>query len=199
MLLLKTTGLRNRRIRHAYKYLKDILMFNAFILLYMEGCMEVVISAYVNLFSNVFYTKSDLISFYFSYVALFISVILLPAGLIFVLNVRKKALECNYWKKRFGSVYEGIRTDNKWALSYNLIQVLRRLLFLFVVFHPGFAMPSSLRIIAVIYITLFINIYQVNTRPFEDKSKNNLENFNETVIFCVTFLVILFTDYLNVD
>jgi hypothetical protein len=199
MLVLKLTGMRSRKIRHAYKYLKDILMFNAFILLFMEGCMEVVISAFVNLYSNVFYTRSDVISYYFSYLALVITVILLPAGLIFVINVRKKALQCNYWKKRFGSVYEGIRIDSKWALSYNLFQVLRRLLFLFVVFHPGFEMPSSLRIMAVIYISLFMNMYQFSVRPFEVQSKNNLENFNETIIFTVTFSVILFTDYLDVD
>ena len=119
--------------------------------------------------------------------ALFITVIMLPAGLIFVMNVRKKALQCNYWKKRFGSVYEGIRIDSKWALSYNLFQVLRRLLFLFVVFHPGFEMPSSLRIMAVIYISIFMNMYQFSVRPFEVNSKNNLENFNETIIFCVTY------------
>ena len=88
--------MRSKKIRHAYKYLKDILMFNAFILLFMEGCMDFVISAYVNLYSNVFYTRSDIISYYFSYLALVITVILLPAGLIFVINVKKKALECNY-------------------------------------------------------------------------------------------------------
>ena len=44
-----------------------------------------------------------------------------------------------------------------------------------------------------------MNIYQFNVQPFEVKSKNNLENFNETIIFSVTFLVMLFTDYLDVN
>jgi hypothetical protein len=187
MLVLKLMGMKSRRIRHAYKYLKKVLMFNAFILLFMEGCMEVVISAYVNLYSNVFYTRSDRISYYFSYLALFISLIVMPVGLILVVNMKKKDLEDIYWKKRFGSAYEGVRIDSKWALSYNFLQVLRRLLFLYVVFHPGFEMPSSLRIMAVIYISLFMNMYQFSVRPFEVNSKNNLENFNETIIFCVTY------------
>ena len=99
----------------------------------------------------------------------------------------------------FGSVYEGVRINNIWSLSYNLIQVSRRLLFLFVVFHPGFELPSTLRILIIIYLNLFMNVYQVCVRPFEAPSKNNLENFNETTIFCVTFFVVLFTDYLNIE
>ena len=98
----------------------------------------------------------------------------------------------------FGSVYEGVRINNIWSLSYNLIQVSRRLLFLFVVFHPGFELPSTLRILIIIYLNLFMNVYQVGVRPFEVPSKNNIENFNETTIFCVTFFVVLFTDYLNI-
>ena len=199
MSVLKLTGLKIKRIKKLYRFLKDMLIFNGFILLFMEGCMEVVISAYVNLSSNLLYTWSDKFSYYFSYVALAINLILLPLGLIFVMNVRKKALANKYWQKRFGSIYEGVKIDSIWSLSYNLIQLTRRLIFLFVVFHPGFELPSALRILMIIYLNLFFNIYQVGVRPFEVPSKNNLENFNETIIFCVTFFVMLFTEYLNIE
>ena len=136
-----------------------MLFLNAFILLFMEGCMEIVISAYINLYSNLFYTFGDKFSYYFSYACLFLTIVVLPAGLIFVMNVRIQAMKSSYWSHRFGSIYEGIKVENTWSRCYNLFQVLRRLLFLFVVFHPGFELAPSLQIMSIVYITLFMNAY----------------------------------------
>ena len=120
LLLLKLSGLHKKRFKKAYKKLKQILLVNSFILLCMEGCMDFLISAFLNLQSEVVYTKSDKFSYYFSYFALGLELLVLPAGLIFVSLVRRKALEHRYWQRVFGAAYEGMRTDSKWAVNYNM-------------------------------------------------------------------------------
>ena len=49
--VIKISGIQKNWIIKLYKVIKNLLIFNGFILLFMEGCMEVVISAYVNLSS----------------------------------------------------------------------------------------------------------------------------------------------------
>ena len=49
--VIKKSGIQKNWIIKLYKVIKNLLIFNGFILLFMEGCMEVVISAYVNLSS----------------------------------------------------------------------------------------------------------------------------------------------------
>ena len=58
---------RDMRIRFPYREVKKFLFWGAFLRLFMEGYIEILISAYLNTLSNVLFTKSDKFSLLLSY------------------------------------------------------------------------------------------------------------------------------------
>jgi len=60
--ILKHVYPGDMRFRRPYRNLKKILFWGSFLLLFTEGYMEILISAYLNTLSNINYTKTDMFS-----------------------------------------------------------------------------------------------------------------------------------------
>ncbi len=96
---------------------------------------------------------------------------------------------------RFGSTYSENKTDSKAALLYNVIFMLRRLLFsLIAVLLDG---SPVLQVQLLIFHCILMLIYNILVQPFEDPMLNNLEIFNELCIIGAAYHLIPFTDFLD--
>ena len=69
-----------------YLKLKDTIFWGSFLILFTEGYLEILISAYLNTLSSVNYTSSDEFSFVMSYLLIVIQVFVLPAAYIYMLT-----------------------------------------------------------------------------------------------------------------
>ena len=96
---------------------------------------------------------------------------------------------------KFGSTYSEIKTDSKAALLYNVIFMLRRLLFsLIAVVMDG---SPVLQVQLLIFHCILMLIYNILVQPFEEPTLNYLEIFNELCIIVAAYHLIPFTDFLD--
>jgi hypothetical protein len=96
---------------------------------------------------------------------------------------------------RFGSTYSEIKTDSKAALLYNVIYMLRRLLFsLLAVVLDG---SPVLQVQLLIFHCILMLIYNILVQPFEEPTLNHLEIFNELCIIGAAYHLFPFTDFLD--
>lgn len=64
-----------------------------------------------------------------AYVVLFLALIVLPGMFIKLLAQDKEMLENAEFKKKFGVLYEDVKTEDRWTYSYYLWFILRRIVF----------------------------------------------------------------------
>lgn len=187
----------NETVHRYSQKLKKGIFFNSFILLLIEGFLEIMISCYLNIYSPQTQTKSDVFSYLFSYLCLFITLVVLPVAFGWMLSQPEEVLDLDSAKQRYGAFYEGVRTESKLSLSYHLVQMVRRLLFVLCVFQPLVEIPASLQLMAVIFINLMANIYVGHTRAFIKASQNAQDLRNEVIIFYCCYSMMLFTDFVS--
>ena len=142
--ILKTKEPKNMKYRKPYREMKKILMWGSFLVLFMEGYIEILISSYLNILSTIFYTGSDNFSFYAACAILVIQVIVLPCAFLYMLTRPEEFLKSKEPKLRMGVLYSDIKTNSKLALAYNFLQVLRRLILVLVAFGPLIDLPATI-------------------------------------------------------
>lgn len=63
---------KNPLAQRYYTKLKRVVMFNSFILLFIEGYLEFLISSYLNIYDPILLTRSDYFQYILSFVCLFV-------------------------------------------------------------------------------------------------------------------------------
>lgn len=119
---------------------------------------------------------------------------MIPGSFIFLLRQPEEILKLEETKQKYGALYPDLRTCSKGALSYNLMQMTRRFLFIMCVFQPFSNVPGSIQIMQVLFINQLACIYVGNTEPFRLRRQYMIEIFNETTVYFSSICMMLFTD-----
>jgi hypothetical protein len=111
MFILKLFKLKypgDMRFLRPYRTLKKILFWGSFLLLFTEGYIEILISAYLNTLISIDYTKSDRFSILLSWFILVVQLIIIPSAFIYMLTRSRQTLESREPWLRMGVLYQGL-------------------------------------------------------------------------------------------
>lgn len=113
--------------------------------------------------------------------------------LSFLLKNRSKLPDRNY-VARYGTLYQGIKVENKSTTIYTFIFIMRRLFFVcLVVFldEKAFFKPMFFLQAQVVYL-----IYVGWSKPHDDRWYNFLEKLNEVGLICIAYVMFLQTAFM---
>ena len=100
----------------------------------------------------------------------------------FLLRKTDRLLEENYVAS-IGCLYSELRIESKWALSYNIIFLLRRAINALML--SLLSDYCAFQVMTLTLMSLFMIMYLMLVRPFQDPKINNMDIFNEcTVLVC---------------
>ena len=167
--------------KDALKKEKNRLFFNELGLLVVEGYMELCISGYINyLGSKESDIPGEVISVYTRYFC-FVSVILIAPGLLFnMLNEDIKTINSEEFQDSYGSLTEGLKSNNKWTLAYFLVFIVRRLAFCIIAF--GLMEVHIWQVYLLYLCNLICGMYSGYFAPKTNPLINKIERFNEFLI-----------------
>ena len=95
----------------------------------------------------------------------------------------------------WGALFDDLRTNNKYELSYNLIFILKVAIFMYTVF---FLHDYSLfQVLIVISLSLISAGYIGRFRPLDRLFRNNIDVINEILVYVITMHMLLFTDFID--
>ena len=115
--------------------------------------------------------------------------IISPLIFIIFYRFKLKKLENVYMIQ---TLFEDLIENNKNALKYSLVFVLRRMFILLLIFLlPDY--PVIQIILSMLLSTIFL-VYLIHVKPFEFMGQNLLEIFNEYMVFLIITISILFND-----
>ena len=98
-------------------------------------------------------------------------------------------------KAQIGSLYLGINSESAWALSYSIVFMMRRSLFVFLMF--SLMKQPAIQMNLLIYSSIFYIIYLHYVRPHDDSSSVLVETINEVILLVICYHFILLTDLLS--
>jgi hypothetical protein len=122
-------------------------------------------------------------------------IFLFPFVVWALLWARQAVLPEEEQRMRIGSTYLEIRTGSKAALLYNVLYMLRRLLF--AVIATAFEESPVFQVSLLVFHCVLLLIYDVLVRPFEQPVLNRLEVFNEVCILGAAYHLYAFTDVVD--
>lgn len=164
--------------------------------LVIEGYMELVFSVYFNLR----YAKCSF-SFLGSWVNYFYAIIfaaligLAPFFVVGFYSFNFSKLGDEEFTKKFGSVYEGLKTNSRSVIAFTTIFMVRRALFalLAVMLYKHVIIQLSLTIVLIMFAACYI----LHFKPFEEQLINRLEVMNETTTLLLVNLIFMFTPIID--
>ena len=167
---------------------------NQLFIVFQEGYVEILVACYLNFQNIIIETLSDSISYIVAIVFLVTSLTIMPAAVIFVMLKDEATLKQKSTHKKFGAAYEDLKTRSIFALFYNLLYFLRRIILVFIIFNQFFISYVSLQVMACIYVNNFCCVYLVWHRPYITRQRNFNEIMNEVTIVISTEAMLFYTD-----
>lgn len=121
--------------------------------------------------------------------------VLIPMAFAYMLTRDTSQLSEIKFSDRWGKLYEGLKIRSRWQYSYYLFFILRRVAFVgMAVFIPY--EHNSFQIMGMIYLNMFIVMYQGLNRPMIVPLHNKIEFFNEALIGLCTILMMCYTEWI---
>ena len=191
-LLRFSTMVSKERLVQLEKYLARTT-----ILFLLESAFEIIISGYLNFLKVKVATLGDVLSISVAIICFGGCVVWLPWFLAtkIVLTQEPEKLNTQEAQQYIGPAYEGIRIRSRQARAFNLVFLLRRILYI------GLAIFLSERIgiqvIGVISLNLMSTAYLVSSRPQMDRKNYRIELFNDITICLVSYSLSIFTNYVT--
>ena len=185
-----------KRIRHR---LAALLFWNGIIRVIMETYMEVSLISVLNISVIDWQTDDSYILASSLFALVFLSLFSsLPLLLLLKLCTSRKRWHFVGFKKRYGTVFEGLMIYDDSSLNRRsaLIPLItffgRRMLFAVILI----SMRASLwfQLLIQMLISLAISIYFVHFKPCETSSQTKLWAFNEIIILVIVVLLMCFSD-----
>jgi hypothetical protein len=166
-------------------------ILNDFISLFLEGYFEFLISCFMNIRLPLKTVNGEIVGLASSYMVLGLC-ILLPLTVIYHLRGDNyvKFYEEEFQAK-WGSLFDRIRKFKWFYAMYNLVFMVRRIIFVAVVFYLDNLV--SMQLLTVIFMNLFSMLYSAHS-PFEGVWLNRYGMMNEFMIVTLTLHMFLFTD-----
>lgn len=122
------------------QYLRDKIplqgLFNSLFIIFFEGYMEMGISCYLNFQNAIVITNSDWFSYCVAYIIGAICCTVVPCLIIFIMRKEPEELGQKQTLLMYSNVYDGLKTSSVLALNYNLLYIIRRVLFITIMFNP---------------------------------------------------------------
>ncbi len=141
---------------------------------------------------------SELISFISSATLIAVILILAAYSAIKVLrNTRIQNLDIREDNSKVSALYEFLKTNDKWSLMFQLIFVLRRVFIALILVY--LKVSKMAQVFGLMITGLVYTGYILKVRPFEEKSLNNMEVFNEAIIMLCLYHMLIFTQGLTDD
>lgn len=131
---------------------------------------------------------------FISILGLVLVLLVLPLAFVNLLSQNKNDIAKVEFQERWGKMFEWMRTKSKWNYSYYLFFTLRRITFVALAVYIIYDL-NSIQLMAVIYLNMFISIYQGLSKPFEVPVDNKIEYFYESCIWACTVLMMGYTDW----
>lgn len=98
--------------------------------------MEMGISCYLNFKNAILETGSDMFSYYFAYFLGAICLTVIPGLIIFIMSKDEATLNHKNTKEVYSNIYDGLKVNSKMSLNYNFLYLIRRILFITIMFNP---------------------------------------------------------------
>jgi hypothetical protein len=137
--------------------------------------------------------KQNVTSMLIAIAIVLLTFILLPLTMLRVIFQDKSVLQTESYNQRFGVLYEELKIQSRYDLSFHLIFILRRLIFTFICLYMRSA--SYFQIMFLEYLNLALMIYLGNNQPFRRPFKNKVEVVNEVLIMIATNVFMCFSDF----
>lgn len=165
-------------------------MINSFNISYMESLLTVATQLRLHLTRSEFQKESD------KYSAFALGLVLFSVPGFVAYWLRKNSYNIGYrsWKSQYEALYMDIHNyRNKYTKYYIVVSMVRRILFVLipVIFqeHPAFQV-QLLQVLSISYV-----IWYGHVRPHIFNRRVQLEMFNEAVIMCFNYHMIIFSDF----
>lgn len=120
-------------INKFYTYLANLIFWNMFLRMFLEGYIQYSITSLINLYKTKWVTRSDIFSSIFS-IIIFTWIFCFPFLIWILLWKNFDKLQDQKQINTIGTTYIEIRQDSKFALLYHVIYMVRRLFFSLLVF-----------------------------------------------------------------
>ena len=167
------------------------LFFNEFLALSSEAYLELLISAVFNYQMPLSSTLGEVISTYLGYVTFFITLVIIPGATVAILVQDKAYIVSEEFKFHYGVLTEGINHNSKIQLAFFGFFILRRFIFVYIVFqwleYPTFQLQG------VIFLNVFMVMYQAGVKPLEGRFNNRMETYNECLVYLISLHMMLYT------
>ena len=164
---------------------------------FSEGYLDMLLSSYLSSILMESTTTDDKMAIIATFVLAAICLLIMPTIIIYVANKPLEVLTTKSFKRKFGKVFEDLKVRQQPAMFYSMIYLLRRVLFICIIFSRFLINHVSLQILALTYLQGASIMYLYKYLPYYNKLQLYLELSNELTVLTVTEYMILFTDILN--
>jgi len=189
-LLLRPCQSRHQKIEQARGWLKEGLIFNALIELYLSAYLEFIISSILTVQFGTYAYYGEVLSLSITFFSIVFGLLFLPIAAAWVIFQSEERLEDDAVADTIGELYQSVggRGFNRFRLAYPLLLTLRRLIIVWLAFWVARVGQQG---IAMCYVNLFMLVYQGANRAGLSnitKNDNRIALFNEFSIGVSTFL-----------
>jgi len=127
----------------------------------LEAYFEWIIAGYLNYDAQIFSFDGERVGVILGYVSLFISVLLIPAVLLYIFTKDISDYKTDNFRNKWGVVFEDIKTSDKFLASYFIIYCARRMIFCLFVFFVSHL--PNMQLLMIQYMNLFVYLYVGNS------------------------------------
>ena len=107
-----------------------------------------------------------------------------------------KTINSEEFMETWGNLFQNIKTNTKYRLSFYLVFISRKAFLTYIAF---FVDTSSLQIILIMFLNIFMILYIGSSYSLESLLLNRMEIFNEACIIVITLHLLFFTDWLSIE
>ena len=203
IILLRPCKNRSSKIGQQYRSVSDAMRGNILIRFYLEAALDIEMCIFLQFYysdyngglfatSETFDILNGLLTILFGPL-----VLILIVALVYFYSKNYERWSDTNFKDRFGTVFEGLRTDTKLVLFYTVIFLGRRAAFCVVaIFFKDYLFVQVLCLLVFSTIAL---TYLLLVKPFVEPRMQRLEIFNEICTLLLTYNMLCFSEDANLQ
>ena len=96
--------------------------------------------------------------------------------------------------ERIGTLYLELNYENKYAMLYYPVFLVRRLVYIYLIFQM--TDKKGIAVMINIQLSILFTSYLILIKPFKSLLVNCIQMFNEACLMAVNYHMLLFTDYI---
>jgi hypothetical protein len=128
-----------------------------------------------------------------SIILLVICLVIIPLVFMYLLSNNINMYQYHKFQSRYGNLFEDVQLRNKWQAAFYLFFIIRRIIFVTIVF--SLTTLSGIQLMCINYSNLVMLIYVGYNSCLIGRWANRLEMFNELSVCFISFCMYFFTDW----